>query len=201
MPSSKGRVRELVAEAKARGQSSITLLPSISDPPGLNSSLDGVLNQFGVVVAEPVTSRTLIQGESLATWFRYRVVSILDEKPPRTPDSPVTPPDDISSDLTDATLLVGREGGRLTVEGVDVVQPLNWPFDKGKQYLLFVVISTHHTGVVAGGIQGIFEIGRDGLLIRKSNGESPLSRSLLLQSANSLDGLRRAIQSRRATRH
>lgn len=89
------RVAKLVNEAKAQGKNEVVLSPPFEgDEPGGNISLDTALEHYSVIIAEVTRAQSVLESDTVRTWYRLNVLDVLHQVPYSLPYS-VTPPQSI----------------------------------------------------------------------------------------------------------
>lgn len=162
-------VRAVARRSKAKGASKVAIPGPIIEYPGLNSSVDDLLQNYSVVVANPVASKSyLVNSHSIGTWYKFRISETILLRPPlvcSTCPEVGTPPEDLRSTLSDEFLL-SLDGGTLMTEGVEVNQnSRSFPrFEEGQNYLLFISFLPGDVARLAAGPASAFNIDRNGRL-------------------------------------
>jgi hypothetical protein len=146
-----------------------TVIPSPRvDYAGANVSFDEALQNYSVVIAEPLGSVTYLRDENhIVTWWRFSIKEVLSAKPPFDCDTcpkPSQRPTDFAAPKDDE-LLIAKLGGTITMNGVEVTMSPDIPdFNLNQSYLMFVNRTSSGVAILAGGPTGIFEVGNQGQL-------------------------------------
>jgi hypothetical protein len=169
-------VKEIARRTKAEGRSKVTITGPAIDYPGEGMNLDLAARDYSVVVAEPTENKSYFMGsQAVRTWYRFRIVDTLSQKPP-SPCYTCSPVPDIPEDfgaINPNEFLMATAGGTVSVDGIEVTvdNPAIPAFEKGKKYLLFISITPSQVALLAAGPSGVFRVNEDESLeaVNKSN--------------------------------
>ena len=163
---SKDRLRWHAKEAKKEGRQTVVIpTPIIEYVGSKNRGLDHILDEYTIVTAQVVATRTVqADDNNLITWYKFVITDSLT--PIRTPAClsclTLTPPSDMPIDYS-REFLVPKAGGTLMVDGVTVVQREGgFPeLQQNQSYLLFLAMYPNRVGLIMGGPRGAFTIDKD----------------------------------------
>jgi len=158
----KNSLKEKARQTKAEGKKAITLPGVWIDYPVSDVKLDTAFQNYSVVVAEVVTSKSYpVNNDGVTTWYKFRVLDQLSEKFANychtCPEPEV--PEDLSSINVDEFLLP-TAGGTINVDGVEVTvdrgsEPV---FESGKKYLLILSLAVSRVASLPARSAGIFRV-------------------------------------------
>lgn len=203
----RGSLNWHVQVAKVKGQGQVTLPgPNVEYVTDVHS-LDEVLLQYGVVVAQPISHLGYVHDANLlATWYRFKILENITGRPlPKctfcSPEGESLPQE--LSSLGEDEIAVPVFGGTAVIEGVRVTMANRDfpPFDPSKKYLLF--LSTGQSGKVgflSMGPVAILTIDSEGRLEPASLESHPILSEIAFRCSNSLETFRTFVQSRSTQR-
>lgn len=154
------RLKWNAAEGKKEGKQRV-IIPSRNFEylGSSNTSMEQVLRDYTLVLAQPVEERTIqVSDNDLVTWYKFTILEFLT--PLKAPTCAncvtLTPPADMALNSNEFWVL--RNGGRLMVDGVVVEQQeAGFPqFEYKQKYLLFVLWHPNKVAIPAGGPRGVF---------------------------------------------
>jgi hypothetical protein len=156
-------IEELARNCRYQGKSRVVIPGPIVEYGGANSSFEEMAAASSAVIAEPIASKSYLYNPySIGTWYKFRIIEPLLLRPPKHCDScpPMSAPPQELSSLLSNELLLGVDGGSLSVEGVEITQTSGCipPFEKGEKYLLFVSFLPGGIARLAAGPAGIFKL-------------------------------------------
>jgi len=191
-----GRIRRVVREAKARGDTEVALSPPIPLPTGV-SSVDEVVALYSIVIVEPVqTLVSLADPDAIETWCKLKVLEWLvrqkmTDDEPRIPSALLPVPKD--------ELVVVHSGGKAIIDGVTVTEQSydNLSFKTSRKYLLFVLLSRRaQYADLAAGSSSAFLVRPDDTLEPLTRLSYPLVDDVRRVSGGVLSVFREAVRSR-----
>lgn len=193
------KLKWYAAEAKKEGKQKEVIPAGMTEYIGSDSpSLERSLSIYSVVVAQPVEKRTFAsEGNSLKTWYKFRIVDALT--PLRDPVCfgcvTLSPPLDMPLDQNEFVML--RNDGTLTVDGVEIEQrESGFPaFREHQKYLMFISLYPNKLAITAGGPLGVFEIGDKETLIPFMQEPNPINEGIKGKFKNSLGSLKQRLKS------
>jgi len=165
----KNSLRSIAERAKNEGKQSVRVPSPRIDYAGENIGLDEALQNYSVVVAQPIDSKSyLSDSELIVNWYRFQILESLSQRPPYSCNTcPAAPdlPGDLPRPGQDEFYTVAV-GGTVTIDGVQVTMnnPALPQFEKGRKYLLFVSLAPSGVAVIGGGPSGVFRVGDDEIL-------------------------------------
>ena len=137
------RIARLAQSAKVQGKSTL-ILPSIEGMPTGIGTIDKVVENYSVVVVEPLTHVTVADGLSLITWYKFRIIDrLLTQRSIDRSPLPATIPPGLTP-LKPDEILIPVDGGDLVVNDVAVRQanPFNFKFKAALSYVLVVLLES-----------------------------------------------------------
>ena len=191
-------IYDIAKQARSEGKTSIVVPPPIETFLA-STGLDDFVGDSMVVSAAIVSSKTFPSGfysDRLTTWYTVRILSVVAGDRALTQPPAGAVPESLLP-LPPGELLVGVSGGRLTLEGVEIISDsvLSRQLAVGRTYLLF--LEDRGMGSAATGIRGeslgAYELRSDEVrpLSRKS---SPVASDIAARFHNSLGEVRQGIQ-------
>ncbi len=157
-------IRAIARRNKAKENRRIVIPGPTIDYPGMNSTVEDLLQNYSLVVAEPIASHSyLVNPSNIATWYKFRTCETLSLKTPQycnTCPQQTNPPQELGPVLSNEFLLA-VDGGTLFVEGLEVSEKSNSipAFEKGTKYLLFISFLPGGVARLAAGPAAIFRVG------------------------------------------
>lgn len=164
------------------------------------TNLDKALSAYSVVLAQPIQEHTFAGNDEIITWYKFKILESLVKQqfPACNGCYPVMPPAGLAVQSPDE-FVAARIGGTVVIDGVNVSMTSGFPrLQIGSTYLLF--ISKYESGgaEIGAGPDGVFAIDvtdTDHIRpLRKS--QHPLQRDIEAKQSNSLNQLRKYIQSK-----
>jgi hypothetical protein len=135
-------LRQMALQALAEGRTKLDISNHSVGVPAY-TNLDQTLNEYTVVLGQPVDYRSvLLDDYSIGTWYKFRVRDTLSEKPDCLPNVECLPlpepPEDMY--LQQDEIFVLRNGGTQIIEGVKVTvhEPNFTDLSFDQEYLLFI---------------------------------------------------------------
>jgi hypothetical protein len=189
----KGRI----LDAKAEGLDEIQLSVVIC---GWNiGNLQEALQRDTVILADVVDKKTLAYRDDLRTWYRFKIVDTLSEKPvPKYPTYSWFPdPPEEMKPLGEDEFVMVETNGQMEIDGVRVTQLSNSVlYSVGSTYLIFLQLDRGKRVAVRAGTEptGVFLVAKDGTFKAYIDGPYPLRDELASQYGNSIDNLRKALK-------
>lgn len=171
-------LKEIARQARAAGRQQVTVRGPFIDYAGVDMDLKTAVQAYSAFVVEPIQDKSYVADDDLIlTWWRFRILDAISEKPAvfcaTCPSAPEVPEDFRA--ITSDELILPVIGGTVGIDGVQVTLTNNSlpPFEKKRQYFLFVSVTPNHVASLAAGPSGIFLI-NDEQLIPINQYESPL---------------------------
>jgi len=192
-----GTLKGQILDAKAEGLDEVEL--SLLSCGWDIGSLDEALGRDTIVLAEVSGKKTLADVWGLRTWYRFRILESLSEKPmPKYPnyDSLPDPPEEMRP-LKEDEFVILEANGQMEIDGVRVTQRSNGVvFKEGGTYLLFLHIEPRKRVGVRSGTEpsGVFLVAKDGTFKAYIDGPHPLRDQLAKRFGNSIEKLRTALR-------
>src|SRR6266404_3701141 len=76
-------LESVARRTKGEGKNQVVIPGPIVEYPGFNMDLQEALQYYGVIVAEPVESKTYVADvDHIRTWYRFNIKEILHVRPP-----------------------------------------------------------------------------------------------------------------------
>jgi hypothetical protein len=132
------RINQLVRKAHENHQTSAELSPPTVFPTGL-SSLDDVFADYALIVGTPVRSVSVVESDSIMTWYIFRKDSVINY-PDVDPDDRTWAIPSTIGNIPSDSILVPVDGGTVMVDGVHLTQASRFTFTSNKKYLLVLHI-------------------------------------------------------------
>ena len=191
-----GTVKGQILDAKAEGIKEIELRSMIC---GWDiGNLHQVLRRDTVVVAEVVDKKTFADTYDLRTWYKFRAVETLSQRPiPKylLSESWPDPPEE-AKPASDEFVIV-EVNGEMEIDGVRVIQYSNSAaYSVGSTYLLFLHIEPAKRVAARSGTDplGVFLVGEDNTFSSYIDRPYPLRDQMAKKFGNSLNNLRSALK-------
>jgi len=153
----------------------------IIDYPGMNIGLDEALQNYSVVIAEPIESKSYLaeSGDEISTAYKFRILETLSQRNAVLCNSCPSLVD-VSEKLQPALyneFILGLSGGTVTVDGVEVtmVSDRTLKIEDGQRYLMFISFTPGGMARLIGGPSGLFRITSDESLEAMGNGKHRLA--------------------------
>src|SRR6266850_8497911 len=160
-------IASLAKRAKNEGKTRVEAPGLIIDYAGGNIGLDEALQNYSMVIGEPLESKSYItdSADEIGTAYKFRVLEILSQRNAVFCNG-CPQVNDVSAKLQPALyneFLLELSGGTVTVDGVEVTMVSSGmpKFEDGKRYLLFASISPGGMARLAAGPSGLFRITSD----------------------------------------
>jgi hypothetical protein len=191
-------IASLAQRAKNQGKTQVTAPGKIIDYAGANMGLDEALQNYNVVIAEPIERKSFITDSSdeIRTACKFRILETLSQ---RNAVFCNTCPalNDVSDKLRPALyneFLLELSGGTVTVDGVEVtmVSDATLKIEDGQRYLMFISFTPGGMASITGGPSGIFRITSDESLEAMGNGKNRLTREIAARFSKSLSRFKQA---------
>jgi len=189
----KGRV--LDAKAEGLDEVELSLLSCGWDI----GSLRQALARDTVMLVEVVGKKTFAHKYDLTTWYKFRIIETLSEKPmPKYPnyESLPDPPEEMRP-LKEDEFVIHEANGQMEIDGVRVIQRSNGVvYSDGGTYLLFLHIEPRKRVAVRSGTDplGVFLIAKDGTFKAYIDRPYPLRDQMARRYGNSIEKLRTALK-------
>lgn len=153
-------------KAKAEGKTTVVVPGPIIDYAGFNIGAGEALQQYSVIIAEPIEAKTDIpDSDHIVTWYRCRIREPISIRPPVVCDScptPAVPPAGLQIS-SEGEFLLSKSGGTALIDGVQITMT-----DSGipeltlhQHYLMFVSLMPNGVALLAGGPAGLFRLDND----------------------------------------
>lgn len=190
------RVNAAVADAKARGITSVSL-PAMKKMPTGVTTLEKAAERYSLLLARPVVANTIVRsGESIETWYLLQTVEAI-----RTqlfiPKS-VDPPLPSSLDLPNITnqLLLLTSGGQVKINGVEVFEQFDQgkPLQIGTTYLFVVYLEANGKAAVLASPDSVFQVSSN-LDTLEPIAPAPLAKDVVSYYQSSLMAVRNKLRS------
>jgi hypothetical protein len=197
----------LAQQARSEGKSRIVVPPPVGDPL-ITSGLDDFVDDTVVVTATIRSGKTFLSGyykDELTTWYTVRVAStsvLAGDRAPVVPPAGTVPEPLLP--LAPGELLVAVSGGRLNIDGVEIISDSLMPrqFSVGHSYLLF--LKPRGAGLpvtmVHGGPIGACELRDDSLRPLFPESSNPAASDIAARFHNSLREVSQGLASRPRTK-
>jgi hypothetical protein len=198
-PPSTNALKWHAEKAKKEGKKEVVIPFPIVDYAGSAAEdINDTLAHYTLVVAQPVTKHTYqASGNTLVTWYKFRIVEALTElkAPACFGCSTLTPPTDIALDYSNE-FLVPRNGGTATVDGIQIQQiESTFPdFRENQKYLLFISLYPNRVALTAGGPQGVLTVDGEDNLKPFSHRPSKIADEIKSKFNNSLAVIKRRLK-------
>ena len=189
----KGRI----LDAKAEGLDEVQLSVLIC---GWDiGSLREAIQRDTIMLADVIDKKTLAYTDDLRTWYRFRIVDTLSEKPrPKYPTYSWFPdPPAEMMPLQENEFVMVETNGEMVIDGVRVTQLSNSVrFTVGGTYLIFLHLDRAKRVAVRAGTEpnGVFLVGKDGTFKAYIDQPHPLRDDLDKQYGSSIGKLREALK-------
>lgn len=192
-----GTLRGLILDAKAEGLDELELSLLIC---GWDiGNLREALNRDTVTLAEVVGKKTFADTYNLHTWYRFKTIDTLSEKPmPKYPtySSLPAPPEEMQPVREDEFVMI-EANGEMEIDGVRVTQRSNGVrYSVGGIYLIFLHIEPAKRVAVRSATEptGVFLVSKDGTFRAYIDQPHPFRDQLARRFGNSVEKLRKALK-------
>jgi len=192
-----GTLKGRILDAKAEGLDEVQLMVLIC---GWDiGNLRQALQRDTIMLADVVDKKTFPDSDGLRTWYRFRIVDTLSEKPlPKYPMYSTFPdPPEEMMPLQENEFVMVETNGQMVIDGVRVTQLSNSVrYSVGRTYLIFLHLDPAKRFAVRSGTDphGVFLVGEDGTFKAYIDEPHPLRDDLGKQYGNSIENLRRALK-------
>lgn len=162
-------------------------------------SLREALARDTLILAEVVGKKTFANQYDLNTWYRFKIIDSLSEKPmPKylTYSSLPDPPEDMQPVREDEFVMI-EANGQMDIDGVRVTQESNGAaYSNGGTYLIFVHLEPSKRVAVRSGTDplGVFIVDKDGTFRAYVDRPYPLRDQMARRFGNSIEKLRQALK-------
>jgi len=193
-----GTLKWHAEQAKKRGAKSI----AIGEFPGLEEdiNMDQALDRYTVITAIPVSSTVGVETDTILTWYKFKVLSVLSKAKECHPCNPALSIPSTLLPVSQDEIAIPISGGTATVDGVVItVQAAHPVIEMNQQYLFFLgaMAGSNQVAPIAGGAQEwAFRIDTEGKLHSVSNRVTRLSKDVMAKG--SIDSVRQHIRSAKA---
>jgi hypothetical protein len=191
-------IASLAQRTKKQGKTRVEAPGKIIDYPGMNMGLDEALENYSVVIAEPIERKSFITDSSdeISTAYKFRIVETISQRNavfcntcPRL--------NDVSAKLQPALyneFILDLSGGTVTVDGVEVIMVSDGTLkiEDGQRYLMFISFTPGGMASLRGGPSGLFRITSDESLEAMGNGKHRLAVEIAARFSKSLSKLKQA---------
>lgn len=180
-------------KALADGKRQVTFNAPVNDY-AVPRTINGALSYYDVIVAEPIVRQSFAEDNNqfIKTWYKFRIIETLHQKKSNCPGCPAAldPPAEMLPVGTDQ-ILMARDGGSLTVDGVTIYSPEpSFPaFIIGQKYLLFLALDHDKSvGTLSAGPYGSYIVNSGNSVTPLTNeGWNPLYKEISQKFNGSLD--------------
>jgi len=193
-------IASLAQRTKKQGKTRVEAPGLIIDYAGGNIGLDEALQNYSVVIGEPIESKSYItdSADEIGTAYKFRVLEILSQRN-AVFCSGCPQVNDVSGKLPPALhneFLLELSGGTVTVDGVEVTMPSSGmpKFEAGQRYLMFISFTPGGMATLIGGPSGLFRITSDESLEAMGNGKHRLAVEIAAQFSKSLARFKQKIK-------
>ena len=192
-----GTLKGRILDAKAEGLDEVQLSVLIC---GWDiGNLREALQRDTVMLADVIDKKTFADTDGLRTWYQFRIVETLSEKPlPKYPMYSTFPdPPEEMMPLQEDEFVMVETNGQMVIDGVRVTQLSNSVrYSVGGTYLIFLHLDPAKRFAVRSGTDptGVFLVGKDGTFKAYIDEPHPLRDDLYKQYGNSIENLRRALK-------
>jgi hypothetical protein len=191
-------IASLAKRAKNEGKTRVEAPGLIIDYAGGNIGLDEALQNYSVVIGEPLESKSYItdSADEIGTAYKFRVLEILSQRNAVFCNG-CPQVNDVSGKLPPAhydEFLLELSGGTVTVDGVEVTMPSSGmpKFEDGQRYLMFISFTPGGMATLIGGPSGLFRITSDESLEATGNGKHRLAVEIAARFSKSLSKFKQA---------
>lgn len=191
-------IAALAQRTKKQGKTKVETPGLILDYAGGNIGLDEALQNYSVVISEPVESKSYITdaADEIGTAYKFRILETLSQRNAVFCNS-CPQVNDVSGKLPPALhdeFLLQLSGGTVTVDGVEVTMANRGmpKFEAGQRYLMFISFTPGGMATLIGGPSGLFRITSDESLEAMGNGKHRLAVEIAARFSKSLSGLKPA---------
>lgn len=192
-----GTLEREVFQAKAQGRQEIEISSILcgSDIGSLNTAM----RRDTIVLAEAIDKKTYADTFDLRTWYKFRTVEALSQRPvPKylSSTSWSAPPEEIKP-LQEHEFVIEELNGVLEIDGVRVIQHSNSPvYSVGSTYLLFLHLESSRRVAARSGTDplGVFTVDDSGTLSAYVTEQYPLRKQMETRFGNSITNLRSALK-------
>jgi len=167
------------AKSKGKAGAEIVEFPGLSD----QSNLDEAVERYTVVTGIPIASAVQPETDTILTWHKFKVVSVLSKAAKCEPCDPAPniPPGLLP--LLPSEIAVPLEGSTATVDGVTITVRAAAPhLEMNQLYLLFLrgTAGSNQVAELGGGTgEWVFKVSNKGKLFATSSRTSALSRNVM----------------------
>lgn len=160
----RGKLKWHSQMAKAKGEQNVLLRSSLVDYP-MPLSLEDALENYHLVVAEPIFSRSYATTDNIKTWYKFRLLEELSAPPTNCVDcfNSIDLPQELLP-VQPGEFLSVKGGGEAEVDGIKITSsdPTFPNFETGKRYLLLVAFDSNKTfAALRTGPWGAFALNSD----------------------------------------
>jgi hypothetical protein len=189
-----GTLKWHAKKAKDKGATAVSIPPPMVEYIGVGDSPDFVLSNYSLVIAQPTASKTYAVEYGIVTWFKFRIVETISQRPP-LPNLPTVPPPQDLLPLNDGEFLVPKYGGTVSVDDVNVTMTNQGfpPFSTDTHYLLFISKDPSGFATLWAGPDGVFTVTRGGRVESISKKPHPVKDALENRFDNSLGQLKQKL--------
>jgi len=193
-------IASLAKRAKNEGKTRVEAPGLIIDYAGGNIGLDEALQNYSMVIGEPLESKSYItdSADEIGTAYKFRVLEILSQRNAVFCNG-CPQVNDVSGKLPPALyneFLLELSGGTVTVDGVEVTMPSSGmpKFEAGQRYFMFISFTPGGMARLVGGPSGLFRITSDESLEAMGNGKHRLAVEIAARFSKSLAKFKQKIK-------
>lgn len=194
----KNRLEWYAKEAKNKGEKKIVvpaLLVEYLGDAGTISAEDA-FTVSTVVIAHVVAKESYYRDDQITTWNKFAIEEVISEAK-EVPCPGCLPPEPPSSllPLSSGELLIPQNGGRVNIDGVEVVQVDEFypEYEIKEKYVLLITLYPSGVARTIGGPVGVFRVLQNEKLVPIRDSEHKIRRDFKDQY-NSLDKLRKHLK-------
>jgi hypothetical protein len=154
---------------------------------------------YSVLIAQPVGKTSYVwnnQNQVIGTWYRFKIIETLSQKPYITCDICPPSPDPPLGILNADEIFVPKMGGTVVINGITInsIDPDFPEYSLNQNYLLFLdVDATKKVDVLSAGPIAAFAVDANGNLTPVTQLQNPLKEDIATLYGSSLGQLRAAL--------
>ena len=149
-------LRQDVANAKAHGLTAFSIIPPAKMATGVDS-VSSFVNQYAVVVVEPVSRAVIESATELITWYSLKLDELVSSQSKIPDDFPLgVPPVELLKD--ESRIFLPMDGGTMIIDGISVSER-GVDLTLGSRYLMILYLTSGgKVGQLAAGSSAVFEL-------------------------------------------